>query len=266
MRYLKTWMASAFSLSSLVSLQSQPLQEPPTQKVQVSPGTVVAQAPGINVLAPVAVAQVGVPSTSKFELFPKTPWFSTPTVRDELKLNEEQHKQLNTSYQKAWLRYNKERNLIDDKLPAEQRVTREGELQNRFRKDFSPAVTSAIPDATVRQRYNQLNWQYQAYDAFKDPVLQEELNLTADQVQKFNTYGTAWNQQLMTWRKDYPSNREKIAKELQDARIQARQRIDETLTPAQRNRWSNLYGAPYEFPADTYFPAEPTTTLKPAIK
>src|SRR6185503_17606509 len=107
----------------LASLQSQPLQEPPTQKVQVNiqvsgktgkngSGAVLAQVPGVNVLVPVAVAQVGVPSTSKFELFPKTPWFSTPTVRDELKLNEEQHKQLNTSYQKAWLRYNKERNLI----------------------------------------------------------------------------------------------------------------------------------------------------------
>lgn len=230
------------------------------------------QAPGVNVQVPGPNGQVdnrngNARLRNNNGYYTQTPWFSNPVVREQLQLNEQQLSRLNQGYQQSWTRYNRERNLLGDNLTPEQRLRREGELRSEFQRGFSPAVDASFTDTTARQRYNQMYWQYQGYDAFNDPTLQQQLELTPEQRQQLNEHGTAWNQQFDTWRSDYPRNRDRVGKELRDARREARQRINSTLTPEQRTKWNTVIGQPFEFEPDVYFHTEPTpnTTLKPAI-
>jgi len=246
--------------------------KPPGIQVQV-PGVNIQvpgprQGAGVNVQVPGVNIQAGTPAVTNNGYYSQTPWFNDPTIRQELNLNEQQYNQLNQGYQQAWTNYNKERNLIDSKLTPEQRLRREGELRAEFQRGFAPTLDSTFADPAARQRYNQLYWQYQGYDAFQDPTVQQQLNLTAEQQQQLNEYGAAWNQQYSTWRTDYPNNQERIGKQFREARREARQRIHNILTPAQRTTWTRISGQPYEFPSQVYFPAPVTTntTLKPVIK
>ncbi len=242
----------------------------PGANPQAPAGGVQVQAPGVNLQVPGARVQAGAQNGAQvgvYNGYPQTPWFSNPSVRQQLQLNEQQYNQLNQSYGKAWTQYNKERNLIDNKLTPEQRQQREGELSSSFQRSFSPAVDSTFSDPAARQRYNQLYWQYQGYDAFRDPTVQQQLNLTPEQQQKLNQYGTAWNQQYHTWQTQYPQNREQVRQQFRDARRASRQRIDSVLTPEQQQQWNKMVGKPYEFPEDVYFPQTTTnTTLKPATE
>ena len=237
-----------------------------TPGVQVQVPGVNVQVPGVNVQAGVPGANVQVGTYNGY--YSQTPWFSHPTVREQLQLNEQQYNQLNQDYRQAWNRYYQGWSKLDQNLTPAQRQQREAELRAGFQKNFSPTVTTVFADPASRQRYNQLYWQYQGYDAFQDPTLQQQLNLTAEQQQQLNQYGTAWNTQYNTWRNDYPNNRETIGQKFRESRREARQRINDTLTPAQRKTWNNLIGQPYEFDNDVYFTPAPTTntTLKPVIK
>jgi hypothetical protein len=220
--------------------------------------------PGVNVQ--VGGRPVAAPVYTGY--YPQSPWYSDPSVRQELQLTDAQYNQLNQSYERAWTRYNQERNLIDNKLTPEQRQQREGELRAGFQKEYMPTVDSTFRDQTARQRYNQLYYQYQGYDAFQDPAVQKQLNLTAEQQQQLNQYGTAWNQKFNTWRSEYPNNREAVARQFREARRAENKRIHDTLTPAQRKQWNEMIGKPYEFQSDVYFagPTTTTTTLKPVIR
>ena len=64
-------------------------------------------------------------------------------------------------------------------VTEEQRSLKMGELRQGFNKNFSTATNEVFTDAQQRQRYNQLYLQYQGYEAFSDPMVQEKLNLTA---------------------------------------------------------------------------------------
>jgi len=234
-----------------------------------APGVQV-QAPGVNLQVPGVRVQAGAQPAAQVGIYngySQTPWFSDPAVRQELQLNEQQYNQLNQSYGKSWTAYNKERNLIDTKLTPEQRQQREGELSASFHRSFAPAIDTTFTTPAARARYNQLHWQYQGYDAFRDPAVQQQLNLTAEQQRQLNQYGTAWNQQYNTWRTEYPQNRAQVRKEYQEARRDARQRINTVLTPQQQQQWNTMVGKTYDFPADVYFPQATTnTTLKPATE
>lgn len=290
--FVKTLSASLLStvLIGSVNAQATPTNPPPPVQparpgIQIqapgvniqTPGAgvqtpgVQVQAPGVNVQIPIAVAQIGVPGSVNDDnvannpYYPRTPWFTNPSVREELRLNDQQHADLNRHYERAWVQYNKNRNVVDSSLSTQKQAVRENELRADFQKQFDPAVNSAFTDPAVRARYNQLNYQYQGYNAFQDPAVQEQLNLTADQQQQFTRYGTAWDRQMANWRTDYPADRERVAQELRQSRREALRRIDNTLTPAQRAKWTSLTGKPYEFSSDVYFPAQPTTTLKPVV-
>lgn len=236
-------------------------------------GSAGAQTSTVNVLAPIAVAQIGVPGSVNDDnlgnspYYPQNPWFRSPSVREELRLNDQQHTALNREYERAWVQYNKNRNVIDSSLSTQRRAVREAELRSDFQKQFDPVVDTTFVEPAVRTRYNQLNYQYQGYRAFLDPSVQKELNLTADQQAQLYRYALAWDKEMANWRTDYPANRERVAQELSDARREALRRIDNTLTPAQRAKWNTLVGNHYEFEPEVYFPAPPapTTTLKPAV-
>lgn len=198
----------------------------------------------------------------------QTPWFSNPTIRQQLQLNDDQFNQLNKGYTQSWSRYNQGLTGLDKTLADEQRIQRNQDLTGAFYKDFSKSTDGVFTDKTARQRYNQLDLQYRGYGAFSDPAIQQQLNLTDEQRQKFNKYHNEWNHQMHAWQRDFANDRDGVTSKFSDARKEWQNRINSTLTPEQRTMWNDMRGKPFDFPADVYFQNGTTTntTLKPVVK
>jgi hypothetical protein len=128
----------------------------------------------------------------------QTPWFSNPQIRAQIGLNEQAFTQLNTAYGQAYTKYNSGVSTLGNNLTPEQRIQRMQDLQNRFYKDFTPAVHNSITDPTQLTRYNQLYLQFQGYGAFNDPQVQQKLNLTPQQMQQLQQQAQQYNQQVNT--------------------------------------------------------------------
>ena len=243
-------------------------------QAQPVPGNAAGAAAGVQagngqVGANVQVGNAGVGvQAGAFNGYGQVPWYNNPGVRQQLQWNDTQYNQMNRHYAEAWNRYNDGVSQLDNKLTPEQLQQREAELQSGFHQDFSKGMTSTLSNPAAQQQYNQLFLQYRGYGAFNDPTVQQNLNLTPEQRQKFSQYDHQWNTQLNTWRGEYPTNREAIVNQFNESRQQAQTRINSTLTPEQRATWSEMTGKPYNFQPDVYFPNKPstTTTLKPVVK
>lgn len=252
MRLLKTFcMVGGLGVLSLGSVAAARAQTQLNQNQQAQ-GTNV----GVN-------AQIGAYSS-----IDQTPWFSNPTIRQQLQLNDDQFNQLNNAYTQSWNRYNQGVTGLDKSLAENERLQRQQELSGSFNKDFSTSIDGLLTDKAARQRYNQMDWQYRGYGAFNDPFVQTQLNLNDEQRQKFNKYHNEWNQQLNSWQRDFANDRDGVNSRFGNARKEWQNRIDSTLTPDQRTMWKDMMGKPVDFPADVYFQNTTKTnkSLKPNVK
>ena len=189
----------------------------------------------------------------------RTPWFASPEVRAELGLNDDQQALLNARYGELWKRYNKEYRFFGTPLTEGERLRHEGlsEVNDRFATDFTKNVDEVLADRALRSRYDQLQRQYLGYDALFSPTVQRELRLTATQQQQLRDYRREWSDELARVRKSSSTDRAVAMRDLKHARRQIRERIEETLTPAQRRLWADMTGKPYEFPGESYLPEHP---------
>lgn len=215
--------------------------------------------------------QDAAPSQSaKSQMLPdisQTPWFNSPSVRNELQLKDNQFDTLNQNYRRAWNRYHEGASRLAPTLTPEQRQLQLAELRNQFRKDFAHGLDAVISTPSDRQRYHQLDWQYQGYGAFEDPAVVDKLNLSNAQRRKFDQFGRDWHHQFNNWRRSYPHNQQRVGRQLEEGRRQMWDDINATLTPEQREKWREMIGKRYEFEPDAFFPHEPAshTTLKPPL-
>jgi hypothetical protein len=138
----------------------------------------------------------------------------------------------------------------------QQQVLRLQELRNRYATEFNTAVDSTFTDPATRQRFNQLNWQYQGVGAFNDPMVQQQLKLTPQQRQQFATLNAEWRQTLMELQRESRTNL--TQQQFDDLRARFMSRLNTLLTPAQQQQWAQLIGQPYEFPYTSYL--SPTNT------
>jgi hypothetical protein len=102
----------------------------------------------------------------------------------------------------------------------------------------------------MRQRFNQLNWQYQGVGAFSDPTLQQQLNLTPEQRQQIG-------QMTGDWRRDFAALQggargNLTQQQLDELRMQFNERMSTILTPTQLQMWERLIGEQYNFPYTAY--------------
>jgi len=198
----------------------------------------------------------------------QSPWFSNAAIRQQLQLNENQYNQLNKAYTQSWSRYNQGITGLDKSLAEQERLQQQRGFADSFNKEFGSAIDETFTDASAKQRYNQMDWQYRGYGAFNDPTIQQKLNLTAEQRQQFSNYQNEWGQQLSTWKSEYPNDREGVSSRFRDGRLGWQKRIDSTLTPDQRTMWRDMSGKPFDFPIDIYFQsnAPSNSSLKPGAK
>jgi len=183
----------------------------------------------------------------------QSPWFSNPEVRQQFKLSDQQYKQLNNSYGESYGRYRQEVNNLGKDLTNEQRAQKMNELQQRFYKDFSTTSGTLFTDPQQRLRYDQLHLQYQGYNAFSDPMVQEKLNLTAEQRQKLDQYGQEWHKQMDGLGRTYPTDSAAATKQFNEMRKLSGERIHSVLSPEQEKVWMHLTGESYQFQPNAYF-------------
>ncbi len=203
------------------------------------------QAGGVNV-------RVGRNRTG-FRLYGRRPWFGNENVRRQLKIDDRQYNTLNDAYVQYWTPYNQVVVDVPANTAEQQRQQQIAAAYGKFHHGFNTATAKVFVDPDVRNRYNQLNLQYQGYAAFQDPTVQERLRLSDEQRQKFNRYYTDWNNEMNTYSTEYAKDREGVNKRFSASWKTSRDRINETLTPEQRKSWNEMTGESYDFPADAYF-------------
>lgn len=187
----------------------------------------------------------------------RRPWFAGTRVRQELKIDDNAYNNLNRAYVQYWTPYNQV--VVTAPAPTvteQQRQQQIATAYGSFNTGFNKAASQVFVDPDIRNRYNQLHYQYQGYGAFQDPTVQTRLKLTDQQRQTFNRYYNDWNTQMNEYATDYATNPDSVNKAWADNWKQTRTRINETLTPEQRTTWSEMTGDPYEFTAEDYFADE----------
>ncbi len=190
---------------------------------------------------------------SNYRLYGRRPWFANDGIRRQLKIDDNQYSTLNKTYAEYWAPYNQTVTTLPADLNEAERQRRIQAAYSTFYKNYYDNTAKAFVDADTRNRYNQLNLQYQGYAAFNDPQIQTRLKLTDEQRQNFNRYYTDWNKQMSAYANEYAKDREDVNKQFGDNWKQTRTRINETLTPDQRRIWNEMTGETYDFPADAYF-------------
>jgi hypothetical protein len=183
----------------------------------------------------------------------QTPWFNSPEIRQQFKLTDQQYNQLNKSYGDSYGKYQQGIKSFGKDMTEQQRSLKMGELRQGFNKNFSTATNDVFTDAQQRQRYNQLYLQYQGYDAFYDPMVQEKLNLTAEQRRQLGQYGQEWHTQMNDFGRTYQTDRDGTTLKYNGMRKQYGERIRTVLTPEQQKSWQGLTGESYNFQPNVYF-------------
>jgi hypothetical protein len=169
-------------------------------------------------------------------------------ARQQLQLNPNQYRQLSRVYENAWEQYQKGLNRLGPNLTDVQRQERMQALQQRFYQTYNRALDSTLTNPQLRQRYNQLNRQYQGFGAFNDPQLQQGLNITPTQQQQLSNMSNQWNQQMEQLRQQAATNPEASLQQFAQMQQQARQQMGSVLTPQQQQNWPQMVGDNYNFP------------------
>lgn len=197
----------------------------------------------------------------------ETPWFSEPSIRRQLQINEAQYDRLNQSYLTNWNRYNERMNQIsnDRTLNSQQRQDRQEQLNNSFHDSFSTSVNSVLADEAARRKYNQMYYQYRGYGAFYDPTVQERLSLNDAQRQSLRDAERRWNRRMGQYSRDYANDPDVVLKRFNESRAEYQEGVKKILTPQQQEQWRELIGTRYDIPGNVYF-ENGVTTAKPVLK
>jgi hypothetical protein len=181
------------------------------------------------------------------------PWFADPSVRNQLRLNNDQFDQLRSNYSQSWRRYEQGLGGLQNNLDQQQLGVRQRELGQTFQNEFNTSLDQLLADPAQRQRFGQLYLQYQGFNAFNDPTVQQRLNLTDRQLEQLSRLQQDWNQQMQVLSDNFGRDRNGLER-FSQLRQEAGERIGNVLTEQQRGIWQQLIGQPYDFPPEVYFP------------
>jgi hypothetical protein len=182
----------------------------------------------------------------------RTPFFTDPGVRQQLNLNDNQFNTLNRAYQDAYGRYNQGLRGLNN-LNEQQRQQRLMQLQAQFNQDFDANVNSTFTDPQLRSRYDQLSRQAMGFNAFNDPRLRQQLNLTPEQLRQLRDLASDSRRELARFRRGAGNNANTLTQEQWNQLWQNyTTQVNSILTPEQQQLWSQLTGKPYAFSPDFY--------------
>jgi hypothetical protein len=197
---------------------------------------------------------------AQFQLYQSTPWFMNGSVQQQLRADPRQLDQLNNAYRDALAGYRQQVAQLNSNrnLPAQQRQQQLNDAQQNFLNQWGRQVDSLLTVPQERTRFNQLQTQFQRYDAFVDPTVRQRLNLTPQQISRLNQFRQEWHARMQQFGNATPEQRQAAQQQFQEMRRQFGDRVNQVLTPEQYQTWLELYGQPFDFGPDVYFPPQPT--------
>jgi hypothetical protein len=176
----------------------------------------------------------------------RTPFFTDPRVRQQLNLDDTRFNELHRARQEAFMRFNQGVTGLNPNLTEQQRMQQMMALENQFNQNFNTALDTTFTDPRLRNRFNQLNWQFQGFGAFTDPFVRQQLDLTPQQQRQFRQLNTEWRRQLQRLRRAGNDQNPGLTQEqIAQMQQQFRQQIQTLLTPEQQQNWNQLIGQPF---------------------
>jgi hypothetical protein len=178
----------------------------------------------------------------------QTPFFMDPGARQQLNLNDSQFNALNRSYQDAFRRYNDNLRGLNNNLTEQQRMQQMQQFEAQFRNDFGRTVDTTFTDPRFRTRFDQLNRQFMGFNAFNDPAIQTQLNLTPQQRQQLRRLAADWRRQLQAGGGSAGFTQE----QWNQMTSQYWDQLNSVLTPQQQQAWSQATGERFSFSPDLF--------------
>lgn len=172
------------------------------------------------------------------------PLYRMDDVARSLTLTPEQVNRLNQLSQQLQGRYGTDFNSISNLSPAE-RSRRILELQQRFGNEWMTGARDIFNDQQLN-RYRQLDLQFRGFSAFADPAIRQRLNLTDAQMQQVQQAQDWARQQMQALTRQGldQASRDNLYRNYV---TEYRDRINQILTPEQRQTWTQLSGEPFNF-------------------
>jgi hypothetical protein len=181
----------------------------------------------------------------------RTPFFTEPRARQQLNLDDARFDALNRAHQQALMRLNQGVTGLDPSLTEQQRMQQMMALENQFNQNFNRAVDTTFTDPRLRRRFNQLNWQFQRFGAFNDPVVRQQLDLTPQQQRQFRRLEAEWHRQLQQMRRAGNEQNPGLTQEqIAQMQQQYQQQLQSLLTPEQLRNWTQMIGQQLVVPPD----------------
>lgn len=184
----------------------------------------------------------------------QSPFFTDPGVRRQLNMNESQFNTLNRAYQNAYGRYNQNVRRLNNNLTPQQRQLQMQAFANQFQDEFGRTLDTTFTDPRYRARYDQLNRQYMGFNAFNNPRIQRQFNLTPQQMVQIRQLASVWREQLNRMRgQDGNFNINNVDQQQWAALYnQYWDQVNAVLTPEQQQLWTQFVGQRYTFPPQVY--------------
>jgi hypothetical protein len=152
------------------------------------------------------------------------------------------------------MRFDQAANNLNPNLTEQQRMQQIMQLRNQFNQEFSPFVDTTFTDPQLRQRFNQLDLQFQGLDAFRNPQVRQQLDLTPEQQRQIRTLNAEWRRQVQRLQRAGNENNASLTHEqFLQLQQQLQNRLNSVLTPQQQQDWTQLTGRPVPLPAEWVF-------------
>jgi hypothetical protein len=194
-------------------------------------------------------ARLNANQNAAFNRIGQTPFFTDPGARRQLNLNDNQFNTLNRAYQNAFTRYNQSLNGLNSSLTEQQRQAQMQQLATQFNTDLNRSVDTALTDPAMRLRFDQLNRQFMGFNAFNDPAIQGQLNLTPQQQEQLRLLAAQWQQQLG----QFGNGTDVDPNQWNQMSSQYWEQLNAVLTPQQQQTWAQLVGQRFNFSPGVFF-------------
>jgi hypothetical protein len=184
-----------------------------------------------------------------------------PGARRQLNMNNQQFNQLNQARQEILMQLDQAVNQINSNpnLTPQQRAAQLRQLRAQFNQQFGQTVDTVFTDPRLRQRFNQLDWQFRPFAAFNDATVSRQLQLTPQQQRQLRQLGSRWREQMQRLRRagsNAASDPQAANEQFAAMQLQFQQQMQQIMTPQQWQAWNQLIGPQFNFPQTAFFPQE----------
>jgi Spy/CpxP family protein refolding chaperone len=168
-----------------------------------------------------------------------------PDVQTELKLSEEQIAKSKELGQKVRDKFKDKFAELKD-APQEQRREKFQEIMKAMTAE-SDKLLKDVLNADQQKRLKQLELQQRGADAFADAEVEKTLALTDAQKDKIKTLREDAGKEMREIFQNAQGNFQEALTKMQTLRKETLEKTTATLTDAQKTKWKELTGTPFEF-------------------